>query len=803
MSTASSEIPVLESAPALHCRHCGLPLSRARRLRGDAFCCSGCRKVHALIQESGLDRYYDLRRGPGLPPSPPAGGDFAWLDPLLVSQSASAVGPARIDLDVQGIHCTGCVWLLNTLFGRHAAGTHLCINPALGRAEIVWDSGRQDLRAWLREAESFGYRFGPPQKTGSASRTPALLMRLGVTTALAMNVMVFSFCYYLGLGRENAALYRLFGQLSLVFTALAVLVGGEVFFRAAWQGLRRGIAHLDLPIAAGLLLGFAGSTVAYLRHGPEAAYFDTVAVFATLMLTGRWLQERILERNRHALLADSGSDYLMARCVRDGTLAYVPYREIQPGDELWVVPGDVVPVSGMLVSEPATVRLDWITGESAMRSVATGDLLEAGSIQAGSATMRVIARERFADSSLFRLLVRSAPPARPAPPGVRRHFGAFYVAAVFVLAATAFLVWSGHGIDRAIRVAVAVLVVTCPCALGLAWPLANELAHLALRRRGIFVRQGDFFERARSIRRIVFDKTGTLTAGGVTLDAESRETLGRLAPEQKTILWNMATRSNHPLSRALEQSIDPAQIEFSPELEVCEVAGQGLEAIRDGRRFRLGRRSFAERKTGSPVTFTEAVFSMDARECGVFRFEETLREDAREEVEHLERSGYTVFLLSGDTEERVERTAERLGIPADRALGGRTPDEKASWIRAHDRRDTLMVGDGLNDGPAFDAAFVTATPAIEHPALPGRADFYFLGEEVGAVRCALATAARLRWVWRGNLAFALSYNAFALVLCFMGVVTPLLAALLMPISSALVVYFTVLRLRPGRSAWMS
>ena len=796
--TTSPELSVLETPPGhIDCKHCGLPLPRSRRSRGAEFCCSGCERVHALIRESGLERYYDLRRGPGLPPSAPGSGDYAWLGPLTEGAPGSA---CRIDLDVQGIHCTGCVWLLNTLFARHPGGSDLRINPALGRAEIIWDFGREDLRHWLRDVESFGYRLGPPRKTADRSPSHALFIRLGITAALAMNVMVFSFCYYLGLGRDNPALYRLFGQLSLVLAGAAVLVGGDMFFRGAVRGLRRGIAHLDLPIATGLLLGYSGSVLAFLRHGPEAAYFDTVAIFATLMLTGRWLQERILERNRHALLADAGTDHLTARRVREGELQFVSYQELEPGDEVWVVPGDVVPVAGILIGEPATVRLDWITGESDLHTIGPGEDLTSGAIHAGDSMLRMVVRERFEVSRLYRLLVRPAAPMRAPTAGFWRAFGAVYVAAVFLLAAVGLGVWWSHGVDKAVSVATAILVITCPCALGLAWPLANELAHLALRRRGVFIRNGDFFERARSVRKIVFDKTGTLTLSDPALAAHSRRHLEALRPADRTVLRNMVARSNHPLSRALARAIPPESAPLDVTLQVRELAGIGLEAESGSHAYRLGRRASTAPSNGA---FSEAVFSIDGRDIATFHFEEALREDAREELAGLGRAGYAVYLLSGDAPVRVMKAAERLGIPADHAWGRLSPEDKAAWLRDHDRRDTLMVGDGLNDGPAFDAAFATATPAIEHPAMPGRADFYFLGEDVAAVRRALATAVRLRRVIRGNLAFALGYNALALGLAFSGRVTPLVAAVLMPASSALVIYLTLLRMRPGTSSWMS
>lgn len=786
------------------CLHCGLRLSEDQVAAARDFCCSGCERVHALLRDASLTRFYDLRGGEGIPPAAPRSGGYAWLDPWLEPMLAAPGRPHRLSLDVQGIHCAACVWLLETLFRRFPGGVELRINPSLGVADLIFVPARGDIRAWLREVESFGYRFGLPRKPAPA-RSRELLIRLGVTTAAAVHVMMFSLAYYFGLAATDGLVYTALGRLSLAFTFVAVAAGGWIFFRAAWLGLERRVAHLDLPIAAGILLAFGGSVLAYFRHGPEAAYFDTVSIFITLMVLGRWLQERLLERNRNALLADGGVDALYTRRLDEGRVTSIPAAEVRRGDALAVVPGDLVPVEAIVLDRPARVSLDWITGESDPVEAAAGERVPAGAFNAGVETMRVAAQEDFAESRLVDLLRSPAPrEGRDDESAGRRWWNrvsTIYVIAVFALAAIGFLLWAPRGLEKALMVTVAVLVVTCPCALGLAVPLAQELTLLALKRRGIFVRAAGFLDRALTVRKIVFDKTGTLTLGRLVLAAESQAALAALAPADRIALAHLTAFSNHPVSRALHGAAGNGADAAAPTEAPREIAGHGVELATPHGAYRLGRRAFALGAAAGGDADT--VFARDGAELAAFRFVEELKGDAPREIERLGGEGYEVYVLSGDRGEAVARAAATLGIPAERAHAGSTPEAKAAWLRSVDDRDTLMVGDGINDGPSFEAAWCAATPAVDHPSLPARADFYFLGEGIAAVRRALTAARRLRTVTRDALLFAALYNAVILTLCYMGRVSPVTAAVLMPLSSAALVTATARRLGGKEARWMS
>ncbi len=805
------------------CVHCGGPLGGGWREEDGPFCCRGCRAVHDLIRGAGLERYYDLRGGERSPSALVRPDDFAWLDRELAGGPPEAAA-LRLSLDVQGVHCAACVWLIEELFRREPAGLDLRLNPSLGRLDLAWDPSRGDLKRFLARVESFGYRFGVPRKReGRGAR--GLLLRLAIAVAAALNVMMFSIAFYSGLAPSDGALYGYFGWLSCALATLAVGASGPVFFRGAWAGLRQRVAHLDLPISIGMLLAWAGSLAAFLRDGPRAAYFDTLAVFAALMLVGRWAQERVLERNRNALLAAAGVEGLTAKVRRAGRLAPLPADTVVAGDELWIAPGDLVPVDGIVLRREAEVALDWITGESATRRCAPGETAPAGAFNAGRTGFALAATQDFGASRLHDLL--RATPAGDDDAGDPRgrgrwwsRVGAVYVTAVLLLAGAAGLYWLGRDPRRALEVTVAVLIVTCPCAIGLATPLAQELTLHALRRRGVFVRRAGFFERALAVRQVLLDKTGTLTLGQLAPDAASLRALRGLAVGDRARLQEMVARSNHPVSRCLAAALarlpaavpppghDGPPVPASGE-ELVERPGEGLACRFAGREYRLGRARFAlgapepAGRAAADAAARETVLAVDGVALASFRFSEDFRPDAADELRALAADGYGLRLLSGDAPERVRAAARLLGLPEEAAEGGLTPEAKAARVASLDRHDTLMVGDGLNDSLAFAAAWCTATPAVDRPVLPGKADFYFLGDGVAALRRSLGAARRLRRVTRDNLLFSALYNLAAVALCFAGMVTPLAAAVLMPLSSVAVVGATTWRLSGRRLAWIS
>jgi Cu2+-exporting ATPase len=777
---------------AVKCLHCGteVPASVAR----DGYCCEGCRAVSALLRNEGLSRFYDLAQGEVLPvPESRAGRSLAWLEPLLeraLSRTPEG-GLCTLELDVQGVHCAACVWLMNELYRREAGASEIIVNPGLGKVLLRFWPGRLNVDGFLRKVERFGYLFGESQKRPN-SGSSELPLRLGISAALSLNVMLFSAAFYAGLAPVDGELFSLFRRLSWVLTTVVVGVGGWPFFRAAWQGLRRGLLHLDLPIALGILLVFLASGAQALKGQGGGLYLDTLNVFITLMLLGRWLQQRLLEKNRRFLLEQEGAESLFTRRQEGSGLRAVRVTQVKAGDLLVLAPGELLPVEGHLIERGGKFSTEWINGEPAARAVEEGAAVAAGSFNASDSAATVRAATDFQGSSLAPLL-RPVGSGEPAPLKVPFWAGLSkgWVAGVLLLSAVGYWAWRPYGAGRAMEVAVSLLVVTCPCAIGLAVPLAYELAQARLRRQGFLIRRGDLLDRLKAVRNLLFDKTGTLTLNRLELAAP--QTLLELGPEERDVAYNLAVRSAHPVSRCLAEALERQGAVFQPSFQARETKGQGMEGVLAGGHYRLGESAWA---TLGTMSRGETVLAAEGKLVKRFVLREAVRRDAQEEIARLQALGYRTWLVSGDGAQRVRGLAKNLGIPASNAFSEQSPRQKAELTARVGLTDTLFLGDGVNDSLAFEQALCAGTPAIDRPVLPGKADFFLLGEGLGPLREALELSRTLRRVISEILMFALAYNLLAITACFLGQMTPLRAAVAMPVGSLATLLFTALSLKP-------
>jgi Cu2+-exporting ATPase len=786
----ASQLPMRADA---RCLHCGNALAADGT---SPFCCTGCRAVYSLLTSQHLGRYYDLRGERGVPVAETRSErrDTRWLDAIDEARRASG-DVARVDLDLQGIHCSACVWLIETLFRRTPGAARITVNPALGRAQIL--AQREfDLRGFVREVERFGYLFGPPLKKPQA-RSSGLVVRMGICIALAMNAMIFAIATYAGL--HDGPAYALFQRWNLAISLASVLVGGSVFFRSAWQGVRSGVLHLDLPIALGIALAFGGSLYGYAAHREGGVFIDTLDVFIALMLVGRYLQERVLEKNRLALLANDGVDGLLARRQRDGRVETVRCTEIRAGDRLVIAPGDLVPVDAVTDTN-GSFSLDWINGESRSRDYACGEQVPAGAFLSGMQAVTVRARDDFEHSPLLDLL--RTPVAREADGAMSSPWWSMlakrYVAAVLVAATLGFAAWllATHDFARSLEVATAVLIVTCPCAFGIATPLAYDLAQSGLRRAGLFVRSAGFLDRAALVRTVVFDKTGTLTNG--TLRLRDVAPLRSLDAAALGALAAMTAASTHPKSLAVHEALAALGVADGAASGLTEVPGRGLSWHLHDAEYRLGAAAWVAPEAS---TSGDVVFGRNGRVLADLTTEESLRPDARTEVGALRASGYDVWLLSGDDSARVAQAARTVGVPDDQAIGGANAEDKAAWVESHDHHDLLMIGDGLNDSLVVARAFCSGTPAIDRPFMAARSDFYFVTPGLHCIRLALRAATKVADVRRRNLTIAVAYNVLAVGLAYAGLMSPLACAVLMPASSLTTILAATFSLAPGRPLW--
>lgn len=791
------------------CLHCRAPLPNFSGQVSEAYCCNGCRAAHALIAEAGLGRYYDLSAGAGTPgeanPQP-----MSWLEPLVTTARAVSSDPHRIavTVDVQGMHCAGCVWLIQALFRKKAGALHLDVNPGIGRLSATYDPDRFDLSAFLADLAQLGYRSGPPLRDGSSS-SDGLGLRLGIAFAIAMNAMAVSASGYFGLEPNDPGdLYTIFGWVNLVLAVAAFAVGGPVFIRGAYQALKRKSFHLDLPIAIGLVLAFSGSVALFFSGQPERAYFDTLDLFIALMLLGRWAQRRFLERNRRLLLEDDGFDSARVKVLEGGVPVSRPLSAIRPGTRILIAPGELVPCAARLVEDTgADFSLAWITGESDPVAHAPGSAVLAGAHLLGGRARVIECLEPFANSSLHDLLRRPPQAANVGDelgaddPKVRRGTNFWhrvttaYVIVVLAAALAALVAWLYRDPSRALDVTTAVLVVTCPCAIGLATPLAYELAINRLRRRGLHVRRLGLLDRARNLKAIVFDKTGTLTLGELAVD--NPEIIDGLNEHDRDALSQMVHRSNHPKSRALAVAVSPTEL---GSYVVEERIGVGLTLREDDHTSGQAKEfSLLASEDGRDLRFVERGFDvskneyLEIREIARFTFREIVRADARMQIRQLRELGLEVHLASGDATDRAEAIAHELGIDPAFVHARMKPEDKAALVVELEARvgSTLMIGDGVNDALAFEAATVAGTPAIDRPTLPARADFFLTTRGVGPIAELLIEAKNVRTITQRNLTIAFAYNGIALTAALVGALSPLVSAVAMPLSSLFVLALTI------------
>ena len=779
------------ASPVHHCLHCGAPLANDAA-RDSGFCCSGCAYVHRLVHEHGLEGYYKIKDTVIAPADQVVfqPRDYVWLAEL--QQQAEQKDPAatpELTLDVQGISCAGCVWLIEKVFLQQPGALFIETDAQLGRLRCRWERGRFDAPAFARTLQSFNYLLGPAGEEPAVPESKFLVRRIGLCAAFMMNVMLFALPAYFGMERDFAYA-GLFDTLSMAFATMSVLSGGTYFLGRAWRALRDRVLHIDLPIAVGIVGAYAGSVYGWLSGNHSVVYFDFVATFIVLMLVGRWAQVVAVERNRRRLLNAQARPNKVGVDTPRGIVDR-PVEELAAGDVFSLRSGQVVPVEAQLESTSATLGTAWISGEADPRDVRAGARVPAGAVNLGRGVIRLRATQPWTASLLAQLL-------RPTGRDQYRHrllerVVAGYLIGIFVAAtATAFGWWHfTHDVARTWAAVTAVLVVSCPCAIGLAYPLADEMATVALRRFGVFVRENDLFPRLTRIRKLIFDKTGTLTLETPVL--ANPDALLSLAAPARAALLALVRDNPHPISQSLNEVLlaEGLAAGLAPATgAIDEVTGQGVTLRTELGLWSLGRPGwrgpsdpYVLRKDASEVHDTE--FACDGVVLARFRFVDSPRPGAREEIAAIRAAGYEVFILSGDRTEKVQHMAEQLGIPVQNALAGATPEEKAQWLRRTDARDTLMLGDGANDSLAFDAAFARGTPVIHRGVLEAKADFYYLGRGLDGLRRMFAVNDTRRRTQGVLIAFSVAYNCTTVALAALGHMNPLIAAVIMPASSLL------------------
>ncbi len=804
----SAERAALAGALAVHagpgaevpCTHCGLtvPAGLVEAGAGRQFCCTGCRTAYEILHEHGLDRYYRFSERREVPVAPTGRAyeefDHEAFQKLYVRGLQG--GLARVDLYLEGVHCASCVWLVERvpLLLPGVARAELEIRRSLARIE--WDPAAVPLSQVARMLDSLGY---PPHPFRGVQRDAvrrredrAMLTRIGVAGAIAGNIMLAAFALYAGWGGGMEHRWQLFFRwTSLALVTPALFWPGRVFFAGAWSALRTRTLHMDVPVALGLAVGYAQGAYNTIRDsGP--IYFDGLALLIFLLLVGRYLQQR----GQRA--AADGAELLYsltpstARVLDDdGTARMVPAEALLPGMNLEVRPGETFAADGVITDGRSQLDTSLLTGESRPAHAGAGAEVFAGTVNL-SAPVRVRVERAGESSRLAKLLQQVEESGRRRAPVVEtaNRMAAWFVAVVLALAAITFVIWEVRDPARAVDNAIALLIVTCPCALALSTPLAVSMAIGRAGRAGIFIKGGDALETLSRPGELLLDKTGTVTEGTTALVAWEGPAWVR------PLVLALEAGSAHPLAAGFRAAW-PGET-GPPASSVEHTMGGGISGIVNGRRVVVGSPAFVRAAAGAeaapvaalPSELTPVLVAVDGVVVAAAGLGDPLRPDAPGAVAALRARGWEVALLSGDAPPVVAAVARALGLPPDAATGGATPEQKLRAVeraRARTARPVVMVGDGVNDAAAIAAAAVGIGVHGGAEACLATADVYLTRPGLAPLVELVAGAERTMAVIRRNLAFSLIYNLLGAGAAMAGALNPLVAALLMPASSLTVV----------------
>ena len=827
MLPAAAELLTADAGAPGRCFHCGLPVGprgpAARLIDGAwrSFCCAGCEAVASAIVGQGLGDYYRFREAPtGRRPDADPRFD-GYDDPAFqASFVRDALGGTReAALILEGIRCSACVWLNEQTLRKLPGVAAASVNYATRRALVRWTPGATRLSEILSAVARIGYRASPYDERRldaiHRSERRRALWRLFVAGFGMMQVMMYAVpAYIAGEGTMSADLAQLLRWASLLLTLPVVGYAAQPFFAGAWRALRAGRLGMDVPVALGIAIAFGASVWATLRGSGEV-YYDSVTMFVFLLLGGRYLELEARHRAAGAIghlarlapaFAERLSDF-PASLATDRVAA----ASLRPGDMLLVKPGETIAADGTVVRGRGAVAEALLTGESAPRTKETGSPLIGGSVNL--AEPLVVRVDRVGADTVLAGIVRLAERAvaeRQPLAELADRYAHWFVLAVLAVAAATAMAWLQLDPPRALWVTVSVLVVSCPCALSLATPVALTVATGELARRGLIVSRGHAIEALARATDVVLDKTGTLTHGDlrvVSISPVGSEPL----EDCLALACALEQASEHPAGRAIvryARDRDPGTAQ-PVATSVSNRPGAGIEGVVERRRYRIGTPAFCAERAGTPAADLPGTLPRDlpGPEGGSvvglvrdgewlawFELGDRLKADAATLVRRLAMLGKRVHLLSGDSPVAVARVAAALGIT--NVCAAADPDAKRAYVERLKSARALvaMVGDGVNDAPVLAQADVSVAMGQGADLAQAKADAVLVSGELGGLGDAFGLSARATRIVRENLAWAIAYNLLAVPAAAGGLVAPWMAGLGMA-GSSLAVVLNALRLR--------
>ena len=783
-----------------------------------SFCCTGCKAVCEAIYQAGLEGFYQRTpEGTCLAPPPEIPGELALFDLDEVQEEfVGELGEEReIHLLVEGIHCAACVWLIEHSLNAMPGVIQAQVNLSGKRLHVKWHNGQIALSSIINRLGQVGYAavpYDPEAAEGALKRqNRTLLYRMAFAAFGMMNLLWISIALYSG---ANEGEFRtMFHWVGLVLATPVLLYSGFPFYKGAWSGLRNFHLGMDLPIAIGASITYLYSVYITVSGSTSGeVYFDTVVNFLFVILVGRYLEAI---SKRQAVAATQRLLDLQPKVttvIRKGEESLVPVRAVTLGETVLIKPGERVPVDGTVIEGHSNLDEAMLTGESRPVAKAPGDTVSAGTIN-GTGVLKVSMTGSLKKTALGRIinLVEEAQASKAPIQCIADQVVPWFVAVTLGLAILTFFLWLGTSLELALLSATSVLIITCPCAFGLATPMSIAVASGLGAKYGILVKNGEVLESLSSINHVVFDKTGTLTVGklsvvGIHLQDEAWNVLSEASPPDviQSLIGNLAVLerySEHPTAQAILDLAETLGVNPSNTVEDFHYQpGSGVVGVIDGKIIMAGSSAWLDsREVARESSFDRLAGELDAsgigsiriaidgREAALLAIEDRIRPSAARLIEDLKAEGIELTLLSGDRKQVAQSIAQRLG--GMEVIAEVLPEDKDRVIRDLQQGDkrVAMVGDGVNDAPALVRANVGIAMGSGTDVSIASADIVLMHAELDKVRLAIGLSRRTLRTIRQNIGISIVYNIIMVPLAMAAIVTPLVAAISMPLSSLAVI----------------
>jgi len=798
------------------CFHCGLAVTDKNRVENTIqhkrreFCCQGCSSVCEMIYASGLEGFY--QRTPegqllGPPPDLPEQTQLYDIDEIqseFVQQlNDNPDAPRSMQLIVEGIHCSACVWLIERSLQKLPGILDIKVNLANKQLSVNWDNDQIKISQIIDHLGQIGYSAIPfnPQSAEATikKQNRALLLRMAFAAFSMMNLLWVSIALYSG--ADKGEFKALFQWVGFMLATPTLLYSGWPFLKGAWTGIRHFNLSMDIPIAIGAIATYSYSVYVTLsRASVGEVYYDTVVNFIFVILVGRFLEAK---SRRHAVSATQRLMDLQPRVatvIRDDEQQTVPIRSIREGEIILVKPGEKIPVDGVIRSGQSAVDESLLSGESAAVSKRIGDKIFAGTVNTNN-TLSVEVTATLRNTSLGKIisLVEQAQASKAPIQCTADRIVPWFIATTLLLATATFFYWLGTGIEHALLASTSVLIITCPCAFGLATPMSIAVASGLAARHGILIKNGSVLEYLSTVDHFVFDKTGTLTEGkmrikNIVSDLNHQELLEKVA--------HIESLSEHSIAAAVLQHAKIQQIRPNPQKvsQFRNHPGFGICGEIDQQMITIGNSRWLEKnninldaaylKQASELEkqgISCVHIAIDLKHEGFISIADTLRSDARELISRLRQAGLKLSLLTGDKRAVAQAIADELG--GMDVIAEVMPDEKDRVIQQLQQQGqkVAMVGDGVNDAPALIRADVGIAVGSGTDVSMESADIILLSNELDKIRLSSELSGRTLRTIRQNIALSIGYNIIMVPLAMMAYVTPLFAAIAMPFSSLAVI----------------